>query len=144
MMKAYLILLPILISAIIQGAIFPLNLVLLMVVAWVIIRPFQEGLIIAFWAGLFLDLAKGTPLGLSSLIFLFIAAVINLYSRRFDSIHPLFLAIFVFLASVLFNFVFGEPWLKEGLVLALLAYLAKPLVKNFSQGPGSDQIRLKI
>lgn len=143
-MKFYLILCLTLFLALLQGAVLPLNLVLLLVLLWSIIRPAKEGWGVAFLSGLFLDLAKGTPLGSSSLILLIVCFAWRLYSRRFDPTHPLFLAAFLFLISVAWNLLLREVWLVDGLALAALSFLARPLVKFYHEDISRDRLRLKV
>jgi len=143
-MKPYLILIPIFLLAILQGAFLKLNLVLLLVLTWAVFRPPKEVVLIAFSSGLLLDLAKGMPLGLSSLLLLIACFLLLLYRRRFDSLHPVFLPIFVFLASVLNSLIFNRYWFwLESLILALLAlgvrYLLVFLIGRVNQG----QIKLQ-
>lgn len=143
-MKPYLILLPIFLLALLQGAVLALNLVLLLVLVWTIIRPPKESLIVAFFSGIFLDLAKGTPLGFSSFAFCVLSFTLYLYSRRFDPSHPVFFALFVFLASTIYNLIFKSPWLIEGIILALLSLLARPVVKFYQEEVGREKLKLKI
>lgn len=132
-MKPYLILLPIFFLAVLQGSVLPLNLVLLLVLLWVVFRPIREALVIAFLAGILLDLAKSQTLGVSSLILLGASYLLHLYSRRFNPTHPVFLAIFVFLAATVENLILQEPWLGEGLILVLLALLIRPVAKFYQE-----------
>ncbi len=143
-MKFYLILLFTLFLALLQGAVLPLNLVLVVVLIWSIIRPAGEAWVVAFLSGLFLDLSKGTPLGSSSLILLIVCFAWRFYSRRFDPTHPLFLAAFLFLVSVAWNLLFKEAWLVDGLALAALSFLARPLVKFYHEDLSRDRLRLKV
>lgn len=143
-MKSYLILLPIFLLALFQGAVLPLNLVLLVVLVWTAIRPPKESLIVAFFSGIFLDLAKGTPLGFSSLVLLIASYVLLLYSRRFDPAHPVFLFIFVFLVLTIFNLFLKKPWLPEGVVLALLSLLTRPAIKFYQEELDRGKLKLKI
>lgn len=143
-MKQYLILIPIFFLALFQGAFLKLNLVFLLVLVWAAFRSPREVILIAFFSGLLLDLAKGMPLGLSSLIFLVTSYLLLLYRRRFDSLHPVFLPVFVFLASTFYYLVFNRYWLwLESLILALLAlgvrYLLVFLIGRVDQG----QIKLQ-
>ncbi len=136
-----------------------MNLVLLAVLVWATIRPMRESLLVAFVAGLLLDLAQGTSLGLSSLIFLIATYILQLYSRKFDPLHPVFLPIFVFRSTIIYQLLASPAlsadrpageltvnylvWL-EALILALLALLVRPLIKYFSLGFERGGIRLKI
>lgn len=143
-MKSYLILVPIFILALFQGAFLKFNLVLLLVLAWAAFRSPREVILIAFASGLLLDLAKGTPLGLSSLILLIASYLLLLYRRRFDSLHPVFLPVFVFLSSTIYELVFFHYWFwVESFILALLAlgvrYLLVFLIGQVDRG----QIKLQ-
>ena len=143
-MKPYLILLLTLFLSLLQGAVLSLNLVLLVVLIWSIIRPPREAWTIAFFSGLFLDLAKGTPLGSSSLILLIVCFAWRLYSRRFDATQPLFLAAYLFLVSVIWDLILKEAWLIESLILAALSFLARPLVRFYHEDISRDRLRLKV
>lgn len=129
-MKGYLILLPILFLALIQGAFLQINLVLLLVIFWSALKPEKRSLWVAFWAGLFLDLAKGTFLGFSSFYFLVFTFVLILYSRKFNPAQPFFLFTFVFLAASVWNRLnlgFWGWW--PALILAGLALVLKVILK---------------
>ena len=106
-----MIFLPILIFSLFQATFLPLNLVLWTVILWTVRRPEEKSLYLAFAAGLILDLAKGGALGFSSSIFLITSYILLLYSRRFNSLHPLFLVIFMLLATLIYceatNFVYS-------------------------------------
>jgi rod shape-determining protein MreD len=143
-MKKYLILVPILALSLLQGVFLPVNLVLLLILFWAVVRPTKEVYTIAFLSGLFLDLAIGTPLGLGSLLFLLASALVNFYSRRFDPTHPIFLPLFIFLASLIFNLILNEPWLGESIALAILAFLTRPLLKYYWPGFDRSQLKLKL
>lgn len=142
-MKSYSILLPVFLLALFQGVFLPLNFVLLVVLVWAVIRPPKEGLIVAFFSGIFLDLAKGSPLGMSSSIFLVASFILHLYSRRFDPAHPAFLAVFVLLTSIIYNLISKEPWYwLEGVILFLLALLTRPAISLWQEK--EKGIKLKI
>lgn len=137
-----MILLPIFIFSLLQGAFLPLNLVLLTVLFWAIFRPAKEVFLVAFISGLFLDEALGSPLGLSSFSLLVFSFTLFLYSRRFDPHHPLFLAVFVGLTTCLWSKIFQGffDW-GQAVILGILAFAAGLFLRFFwfpSQG------RLKI
>lgn len=145
-MKGWLILLPIFIFALIQGAFLSLNLVLLGLLVWSAFAPGKQILLVAFVSGLIFDLTQGTPLGVSSFIFLVFTFILYLYSRRFSPSHPLFLTIFVFFSSVFYSLITNYPlvnWL-EGLVLAILALIFGFLGKFFLLEVDREKIKLKI
>jgi len=123
-MKNYLILIPIFILVVLQASILPLNLLLLLLLIVAALKPSQQSFYLAFWGGLFLDLGQGTSLGLSSLIFLLASLLLFLYSKKFEASYAPFLAIFVFLISLLYNqAVFGYLGWQKSLILAILAFL---------------------
>jgi len=127
-MKSYFILFLIFFFALLQGAFLPLNLVLLAMVFLAVFRPAKEVFWTAFISGLFLDLAGGTPLGFSSFKFLVFSFTLFLYSRRFDSHHPLFLAIFSGLAG---GFWTGKFVWQQAVILALFAFVGGLLLRFF-------------
>lgn len=137
-MRNYILLLLILILAIFQGAFIPLNLVLLVIIFLVAYQPNEVSLRLAFFAGLFLDLAKGKPLGLSSFWLLVISSLLIVYSRRFNSRHPLFLAIFTFISSALIS----RNW-NLAFLLALTGLIIKLILRLFSLEP-NEGIKLKV
>jgi hypothetical protein len=148
----YLILLPIFIFALFQGAFLPLNLVLLTVLVWSAFAEASAGdkvgqlvFFVAFLGGLFLDLAKGTPLGFSSFLFLVLSSLLILYARRFNPTHPVFLPIFVFLSANLYSLIAYRfiNWF-EGLILAALALIFGFLGKYFLVEIDKEKIKLKV
>ena len=123
-MKIYFYLLPVLFLALLQGSILPLNLVLLLVLTQAVLKPGQQSFFLAFWSGLLLDLAQGTPLGFSSLIFLLAVLILFFYSKKFEVFHAPFLAVFVFLTSLIYNrLIIGYFNWQRSLILAFLIFL---------------------
>jgi rod shape-determining protein MreD len=143
-MKVYLILIPVFFLVLLQGAFLKLNLVLLLILTWAVFRPPREVFLVAFASGLLLDLAKGNPLGVSSLVFLVAAFVLFLYRRRFDPFHPVFLPIAVLLISNLYNQVVNRHWFwLESLLLTLLALGVRYLLVFFIGRVDRGQIKLR-
>lgn len=143
-MKNFLILLPVtLVLALLQGTFLPLNLLLLLIILVAVVKPGKVSSFLAFWSGFLLDLVSGTPLGLSSFLFLIFSFVLFLYRRRFDPNHPFLLLFFVFFFAVFFNWIVYHHWgWLQGLVLVVLFYAAGPLMKYFQDFKGG--VRLKI
>jgi len=143
-MKNYLLLLSILFLAILQGAFMPLNLVLLVMILLTAYQPAEVSLRLVFLAGLFLDLAKGTVLGLSSFWLLVISYLLLVYSRRFNSRHPLFLSIFIFISSALISRLTAKnfSW-NLAFLLALIGLTIKLILRLFSLEP-NEGIKLKV
>jgi len=143
MKKSWLVLIPIFILSLFQGAFLPLNLVLLLLVFWTAFRPPREGLLVAFLSGLLLDLSLGTTLGLSSLVLLAVAFILLLYRPRFDFFHPFFLPPFVFFASLFYDFLLTRHWSLVGaLVLAILSLILRFLFVFL--GARVDRHQLKL
>lgn len=124
-MKTYLFLLPVLLLVLLQGSILPWNLVLLLVFFRAALKPDQQTFFLAFLGGLLLDLGQGTPLGLSSLLFLFGSLLLFFYSRKFEPSHPIFLTVFIVLINLLYRkIVFGFSYWQESLILAFLSLVS--------------------
>jgi hypothetical protein len=131
----FLILLPIALLALIQGAFLPVNLVLLTVLALsalvVVQRSDQESavkecLFLAFFSGLILDLFSETKFGFSSFWLLVFVYLEVIYSRRFNPFHPLFLPVFIFASSLIFGQLAYQVWLwGSSLILAFLGWLVR-------------------
>lgn len=131
-MRQYLILLPILFFALLQGAFLPLNLVLLIVIFYTVLGEEKTAFLIAFFSGLFLDLAKGTPLGFSSAYFLLVSGLLCLYASKFNSRQPLFLAGAAFLSQLFWDKIFQGFWNgKEALFLGIFAFIIGLILKFF-------------
>lgn len=143
-MKPYLILIPIFLFALIQGAFLPANLVLLLVLLYTVLNQGKESLWVAFLSGLILDLAKGIPFGYSSIMFLVFSFLLILYSRRFESTHWLFLPIFVLVSGGIYLWLIKGyfDW-QEILILIFLALLARFLLRFFPFQVGKD-LKLNI
>ena len=63
----------------------PLNLVLVAVVAWTMVRDANAGAAVAFYGGLTLDLLAGTPVGAHILPLLLVAGITNVVIERFPA-----------------------------------------------------------
>jgi len=131
-MKQHLIFLSILFFALLQGAFLSLNLVLLAVIFFTVLEEEKTAFLIAFFSGLFLDLAKGMSLGASSVYFLLTSGLLYLYSFKFNSQQPLFLAGSSFLAQLFWGRIFQNFWgFREALLLGILAFILGLILKNF-------------
>ena len=131
-MKSFFILIPIFLFALLQGAFLPLNLVLLTVIFFTVFGEEKTAFLIAFFSGLFLDLAKGTPLGLSAACLLLVSGLLCLYAFRFNSRQPLFLTTASFLGQLFWGKIFQGFWnFKEALFLGIFAFFLGIIFKNF-------------
>lgn len=131
-MKGYLILIPIFVFALLQGAFLPLNLVLLTVLIFAAFKANRQALWLAFWSGLILDLSQGTWFGLSAVVFLIFTFLLILYSKRFEPTHWVFLSFFVFAGSFLYSLIFWHhsSWIQS-LILFLLNFFTLLVLRFF-------------
>jgi len=131
-MKPYLILIPIFIFTLLQGSFLSLNLVLMTILVFTAFNSSRQSLWVAFTSGLLLDLAQGTIFGLSSLLFLVLAFLLLLYSKRFEPTHLFFLPFFVFFSALLYSLVIWQQiYLLSSLVLFSLTILVLFILKFF-------------
>ena len=143
-MKNYLFLLSVLLLVLFQGSFLPWNLLLLLIFFRASLKPDQQVLFLAFFSGLLLDLGQGTPLGLSSLLFLFGVLLLFFYSRKFEPSHPFFLTVFVFLNSLLTTKLINGflDW-EESLILAFLALILAFFWQRFIGRNFERKIKIK-
>jgi hypothetical protein len=113
-------------SAIIQASFIPLNLVLAVLVLFLTsIESIPGGLLLAFWAGLCLDLATGNTWGISSGFLLFFTFIFYLYQKRFNYQNPLFIGIYTLIAGLAYGrLVSGNPDLVGVTAIALFTALS--------------------
>jgi len=131
-MTNYLILFPIFFFALLQGAFLPLNLVLFTVIFFAVLVETQRVFLVAFLAGLFLDLGKGAPLGASSAYFLALSGLLRLYASKFNSHQPLFLAGISTLGALFWSKFFQGYWdWRQSLILGLFAFIGGLILKTF-------------
>ena len=137
--------LAILIAGVLQTAAVPVNLLLLIVLDWAILRDFRQGIVIGFFAGLVLDFLSLGRLGFSSIIFLGIVFLINLYKRRWDLPNFWLTLVLTFIFSFVFNAFLGRFWsIKEGLVLVIVNAVFYPLVSWWQKQEFGDQLKLNL
>jgi rod shape-determining protein MreD len=143
-MTYFLTYLLLLIAGVLQTAVVPVNLLLLIVLDWAILRDFKQGVLIGFFAGLILDFFSLGRLGLSSVIFLMIVFLINLYKRRWTMLNYWLTLFLTFAFSFLFNFLVGNFWsVREGLILVTINAIFYPSMMIWQQREGS-QMRLNL
>lgn len=130
-MKSFLSFLIVFLLSLLQATVLKINLLLLFVLL-------KNSYRWAFLAGLILDLLTSQRLGLSSLLFLVILILFNLYSRKYEP-RLFFLVPFVFFASFFFAKIEKEVWsFWAGLILSLCLI---PLRKKFER---EKQLRLDL
>lgn len=148
---SYWMLLPILFLSLLQEAFLPINFVLLFFIVWASVsfqladfieKASQKIFLTAFLTGLIQDLAGDGRLGFLSLIYLLVGGFLVVYSRRFDSTRPWFLAGFIFIANLVISFLGGRPDLSGSFILAIIALMTGGFLSFFSGG--GRIIKLKI
>lgn len=123
------ILLLIFLLSLIQATFLPFNLMVLVVLLGNVFCSANQGFFLAFLGGLFLDLATGGLLGISSLKLLLISLFLRLYSRRFDPTHPVFLGMMGGLVGFLWE---GRPDWKEAFFLGVMGFICGLLLRFLS------------
>lgn len=136
----------VLILALGESTVFPFRLVLPSVLSWAVLRPVKSGLFWAFLTGLILDLVKGQALGLTSLIFLLLVFLLNLYKVKFKAGNLLYLLPFTLLSAWFDSLVRGEVFsflnlIFTGTFLLLIWLLLNLLITKEEDGL---QLELKI
>lgn len=94
-----------LVSIILESTLWPYPLTLIMVFMLISFFP-QNSLMLIFTAGVILDLFSIRLLGIDSLIFLIIYAVIDRYSRKFQKENILFSLTILGISLVFYNLLF--------------------------------------
>lgn len=116
-MKYLIILLSILGLSFLESTVLPLNLIILPVICLAVRQRTDEALIMAFLAGMILDLSTGRILGLDSFFFLSLTLLIHLYQRRFQADRLRFLLPFTFLAVIINSTLLGGALTPVKLVI---------------------------
>ena len=132
-------------SAILEATIFPFNLVLLAVLSWGVLRSPKSGLVWAFMAGLVLDLVTGETLGLSSLIFLLVIGLLNLYKTKFKAANLIYLLPFTFFSACLFNLLKDEPFnIFNVIITTILLLLVWPVAILLGGQKDEENLQLPL
>jgi rod shape-determining protein MreD len=116
--KNYYFFLTLVFAAFLESTIWPIHLVFLLLVIWAFLRSPGEILVTAFFSGLVLDFLTGTTLGVRSLSFLLVLAVIIFLRFRFfpktlsfTKVLP-FIVLFVFFGSIFLSILVN--WAESG------------------------------
>lgn len=107
-MKIAILFFLIILFSLFQSTFLSLNLLLLLIISLAVYLPVKSGLIVVFGMGFLADLISGGSLGLTSLCFLSIVMLINLYRSRFHPDQLRFLLPFTFLSIILSHLVGGQ------------------------------------
>lgn len=113
-----------LIMVLLEGTITTVPVTLLTLLILIIVSKQEWIIILAFFAGLWLDLLLIRPLGASSLFFAVFIFIVLLYGRKFEIQTFPFVCIASFLGAILYLWMFGYNYvLAQALVSAILAIL---------------------
>lgn len=142
-MRSVLVFLPILVLALLESTIIPLNLTLVAVILWASLRPVQPGLTVAFFSGLILDFLTGKTLGFSSLLALIAVLPVYFYKNRFQADRLGFLIPYTLIAVAIFNFGFGLFSLSMLPFTGILVAVFLPFFRFLAKISG-DESQLKL
>ncbi|MBI4100127.1 hypothetical protein HY439_00075 [Candidatus Microgenomates bacterium] len=146
MKKTIYFLLVVLILALLESTIIPLRLVILAVLIWVIIRLPKEGFAGAFLAGIILDLTRPeNPLGLSSVIFLLIAFLLNLYKGKFKITRFIYLFPIAFFGLFIWQIFEKNFSFSTNLFInAFIIFLFRPLITLWSRRNEGTSLQMPL
>lgn len=131
--------------AIFQNLVWDFNFLLVFVLVATLGFSGNFALILAFLAGLFLDLLGGAKLGFSSLGFLLPTFLLILYRQRFSFQNPLLILFLTLAYYALFSLITTRPFNSlEGAVLLALVMVFRFLVPSLFQGEPEKEPRLKL
>lgn len=144
-MKKFLIFFVILLVAVFQAMAPRFNLIFLALMTWTVFvvadepdweKAAKDCLLVAFLAGIFVDLAIGNILGATSLGLIIFEYLLLLYARKLNPLHPLLLPIFVFISGLLWSRIELSSWfLPENILLAVAAFTIRTfLIRIFGLG----------
>lgn len=145
MRNVFFSILAIFLFAFLQATIVPFNLVLLAVLSLSVLLPPRFGLFWAFLAGMILDLSTGQRLGFSSLIFLALSFLVNLYKSKFKAAHFFYLLPFTLVSTWFYNLLNGEMiFIINGIVTTLLLVLIWPIFRVVIERPEETGLQLPL
>jgi len=123
-----------LVAIVLESTITTLPLVLLIILFLSVINKKKEVFVIAFFAGLLLDVLSFGRIGLSSLYFTIFVFLIFLYQRKFEIETLYFVAIFSFLGSFIYLFLEGVKYaFSQSLFATFLIVLSFLAFKKFNK-----------
>lgn len=93
-------------AILLQGSVVTAPLVLGVLIAFTVVRKKLWILSLAFVCGLIVDIVTLRNLGLESIYFLLVIALVFLYERKFETATKEFVGIFSFLVTVVYCFLF--------------------------------------
>lgn len=127
----------------IQATMTSVNFVLLTVLSFGVLFSVRSGLIWAFLASAVLDIVAGKNLGYSSLIFLVIIFLLNLYKTKFKAANFFYLLPFTLLSVYFYNLLQGEPFVFWDVFFTTASlFLIWPTVKFLGYPKNKDNLQL--
>jgi cell shape-determining protein MreD len=128
-------------ALLLEGVLTTLPLTLVFLLTYIILRKEESIFLIAFVAGIILDMQALRPLGQSSIVLILILFTVLLYERKYEIRSLPFIIFATFFASLLYVFVFGYShifWQASicttiALISFLLhGFLAKPKAAKYA------------
>lgn len=144
-MKYLLYFLILLFFGLLQSTIIPINFLLIFSVLYAINSDSKEGYVWAFSAGFIKDLLTLNSIGPTSVFFLFVVLMLNLYGRKYKLTHINYLLPFITIMILLSFFLFKVPFNLIQVVFSVVVFvLFSPLIKSFFArfDLDGDQLRL--
>lgn len=134
--------------AIIQSSLLAINFDIIILVVWLLVKSSmeREDLWFPFWLGIIFDLVLIRPLGLASLIFVFLAFLLGIYFKQLDLGKRYFLLIFLPLMSFALAKIFGKSFtIEQALLEIFLGWWLWPVMKYFfEEEVVGRQLKLRI
>ncbi|MBI4098023.1 MAG: hypothetical protein HY426_03195 [Candidatus Levybacteria bacterium] len=116
------------VSIILESTLITLPLSLLIIIFSSIVLRKNEVFILAFFAGLFLDILGLRDIGLSSAFFVAIVFIVFLYQKKFEIKSLTFIAVSAFIASLGYLMIQGTSYALLQTVIATLIISASFLI----------------
>ncbi len=123
-MKRFLFWLLVIFLSFLQASIFTTPLALALIISDTFINRKVSVILLAFVSGLVFDIFSVRQLGLTSLFFVACSFLIFLYSDKFETRNPTFVALFAFISSAIFMLYFHLPNFFWGAALSSLVSVA--------------------
>lgn len=120
----YIIIL-LIISVVLESSVTSLPLVLIAILIGSVTTRKNEIFLLAFLAGMFLDMLTLKTVGISSLFFVLYVLIIYLYRRKFEIENLGFVVVFSFIGSFIYLFITGSGFaLIESFIATLISSIS--------------------
>ena len=144
-MKYLLFFLILLFFGLLQSTIIPINFLLLLSILYAVNVSPREGFYWAFIAGILRDLLLGYPIGPTSVYFLAMVFLLNLYRRKYKLSHFTYILPFTVLALLMSYLLFSQSVNLLNIIISVIVFVVlSPLVRAFMLrfDEKTDQLKL--